>query len=106
MRSFLRPATSRSWGAAVGLAAFLVLSALCYGPFVKNCNTGLLEEVSDTTTEEYSAHEVRAFGHRLEFAARQVFEFAFGLGLMGFQFLMLQMIPDLFIGIPVGRVFR
>ena len=80
--------------------------SLGYGPFGKNCNTGLLEEVSDTTTEEYSAHEVRAFGHRLEFAARQVFEFAFGLGLMGFQFLMLQMIPDLFIGIPVGRVFR
>jgi len=35
-----------------------------------------------------------------------VFEFVFRLGLMGFQFLVLQVVPDLFVRIPVGRVFR
>jgi len=81
-------------------------SCNAYGPFGKKCNTELLEQVCDTAAEEQAAHETPTFCHRLEFASRKVLEFVLGFRLMGFQFLMLQMVPDFLIRIPVRGILR
>ena len=47
---------------------------------------------------------MRVFRHFLELAFCQHLQFSFRLGLVTLQFLMLQMIPHIFIRIPVGRI--
>ena len=43
-------------------------------------------------------------GHAFQLAVSEFFEFGFGFRLVAFEFLVFQVIPHLFVRIPVGRI--
>ena len=61
----------------------------------------LIEQFSNAASKENASHQARAFCHGLKFSAGKLFEFVFVLCLVACQFVVLEVVPDLFIGIPV-----